>query len=168
MVRWSILAFLEPAVRRCGFARLYRCDRSYGGASGSTSSGPGCRQRPSASSDTRPASCGWRRSASGKEGRHGSFARRWVRMRPSSRSIPIAFDFILIDGDHTCDGLKKDWEAWRELIGKRGIVALHDSVKPTGSAGAGSVDYSNDVIARDSRFETLEEAWTLRVLRRMA
>lgn len=37
------------------------------------------------------------------------------------------FDFIFIDGDHTYEGVKKDWEMYGPLINEGGIVAFHDS-----------------------------------------
>jgi predicted O-methyltransferase YrrM len=89
-----------------------------------------------------------------------------ARAARNPRVSEAPFDFILIDGEHTYDGLRRDWEAWSPLMAPRGVVALHDSVKVQGQAGAGSVDYSNDVIVHDPRFEPVEEAWTLRVLRR--
>jgi len=34
--------------------------------------------------------------------------------------------FALIDGDHTYDGVKKDFEMYRPLVRKGGLVAFHD------------------------------------------
>ena len=39
------------------------------------------------------------------------------------------FDFLFIDGDHTYDGVKKDFEMYSPLVRKGGIVAFHDIVK---------------------------------------
>lgn len=35
-------------------------------------------------------------------------------------------DFLFIDGDHTYDGVKMDFEMYGKLVGKRGIIAFHD------------------------------------------
>jgi predicted O-methyltransferase YrrM len=35
-------------------------------------------------------------------------------------------DLLLIDGDHTYDGVKKDWEMYSPLVKKGGVVAFHD------------------------------------------
>lgn len=35
-------------------------------------------------------------------------------------------DFLFIDGDHTYEGVKKDYEMYRHLVKKGGIVAFHD------------------------------------------
>jgi predicted O-methyltransferase YrrM len=35
-------------------------------------------------------------------------------------------DFLFIDGDHTYEGVKQDWEMYSGLVRKGGIVAFHD------------------------------------------
>ncbi len=35
-------------------------------------------------------------------------------------------DFLFIDGDHTYEGLKRDFEMYSPLIGKCGIIGFHD------------------------------------------
>jgi predicted O-methyltransferase YrrM len=35
-------------------------------------------------------------------------------------------DFLFIDGDHTYDGVRKDWESYGEMMRPGGLVALHD------------------------------------------
>lgn len=35
-------------------------------------------------------------------------------------------DFLFIDGDHTYEGVKKDFEMYSSLVKKNGIIALHD------------------------------------------
>jgi predicted O-methyltransferase YrrM len=35
-------------------------------------------------------------------------------------------DFLFIDGDHTYEGVKKDFEMYSPLVGAGGIIALHD------------------------------------------
>ena len=35
-------------------------------------------------------------------------------------------DFLLIDGDHTYNGVKKDFEMYNKLVSKNGLIALHD------------------------------------------
>jgi len=37
-------------------------------------------------------------------------------------------DFLFIDGDHTYEGVKKDFEMYSPLVRKRGIIAFHDIV----------------------------------------
>lgn len=35
-------------------------------------------------------------------------------------------DFLFIDGDHTYEGVKQDWEMYRDLVAKDGIIGFHD------------------------------------------
>ena len=35
-------------------------------------------------------------------------------------------DFLFIDGDHTYEGVKKDFELYRSLVNNKGIIAFHD------------------------------------------
>ena len=35
-------------------------------------------------------------------------------------------DLLFIDGDHTYEGVKKDWEMYSPLVRKGGIIAFHD------------------------------------------
>ena len=95
----------------------------------------------------------------------------WVRQtsvdalkQPAVRQAP--FDFVFLDGDHTYEGTRLDWEGWSPLIEPGGIIALHDSFLPPGHDDAGSVRYSNEVIALDPRFEQIDAVLSLRVLRR--
>lgn len=37
-------------------------------------------------------------------------------------------DFLLIDGDHTYEGVKQDFEMYSPLVSDRGIIAFHDIV----------------------------------------
>jgi|WetSurSiteA1Bulk_404760.scaffolds.fasta_scaffold09056_2 predicted O-methyltransferase YrrM len=40
-------------------------------------------------------------------------------------------DFLMIDGDHTFKGAKKDWDLYSPLVKQNGIIALHDIVHHT-------------------------------------
>lgn len=35
-------------------------------------------------------------------------------------------DFLFIDGDHTYEGVKRDWEMYSPLVRKGGLIAFHD------------------------------------------
>jgi predicted O-methyltransferase YrrM len=99
----------------------------------------------------------------------------WVRLtgaeaarahRAASRE-PV--DFVFIDGDHTYEGLRTDWEAWSPLVASTGIVALHDS-RSTPARNideAGSVIFTREVILRDPRFAHVEAVDSLTVLCRV-
>lgn len=72
-------------------------------------------------------------------------------------------DFLFIDGDHRYEGLKADWEAWRDRVAPGGIVGLHDTI----GGRFGCERYLHEVILPDPEFERIEEVHTLTVLRRV-
>src|SRR5271170_882466 len=82
---------------------------------------------------------------------------RWVRMtgadagRQFAATGEPAVDFIFIDGDHSYDGLRQDWEAWSGLVAPGGFIALHDSCSSTERKidDAGSVIYTRGAIMHD-------------------
>jgi hypothetical protein len=90
--------------------------------------------------------------------------------RAYARSGAEPPDFIFIDGDHSFEGLRGDWEAWSGLVASDGVVALHDthSCAARNIENAGSVRYASEVILHDSRFRLLEQVDTLTVLQRPA
>ena len=62
-----------------------------------------------------------------------------------------------IDGDHTYDGLRGDWESWSGLVagGRRCGAARQLFERGAANRRAGSVRYTRDVIRRDPRFEVV-------------
>jgi predicted O-methyltransferase YrrM len=101
---------------------------------------------------------------------------RWIRstgaesgrLFATRRETPV--DFVFIDGDHSYQGLREDWEAWSGLVGPGGVIALHDSrsTPERNIEDAGSVRFTREVAFCDPRFETLETVDSLTVLRRIA
>ncbi len=43
-----------------------------------------------------------------------------------SDRVDSGIDFLFIDGDHTYEGVKQDFEMYSELVSEGGIIALHD------------------------------------------
>lgn len=84
--------------------------------------------------------------------------------RRTDVAVWLPVDFVFIDGDHTYDGLRGDWESWSGHIALQGIVALHDSRHRN---GVGSERFTQEVIRHDSRFELLEEIDSLTILKRV-
>jgi len=78
-------------------------------------------------------------------------------------------DFLFIDGDHSFAGLREDWEAWSGLVSAGGVVALHDSCSSAARNidDAGSVQYTDSVIRKDSRFHFVEAVDTLSIFQRV-
>jgi len=83
--------------------------------------------------------------------------------------VPDEIDFIFIDGDHSIEGIRKDWDDWSKKIRKGGIIALHDTAVPVfdpSRSTLGSVKYFGEVIKYDQRFEIVEKTDSLHILRR--
>jgi predicted O-methyltransferase YrrM len=83
--------------------------------------------------------------------------------------VPNEVDFIFIDGDHSLEGIKRDWNEWSNKIRKGGILALHDTAVPVFDPSRiflGSVQYFDEVIKYDQRFEVIEKTDSLHILRR--
>ncbi len=49
------------------------------------------------------------------------------KVRELLEGSPI--DFLMIDGDHTYEGVKRDWELYEPLVAPGGLIALHDIVE---------------------------------------
>jgi predicted O-methyltransferase YrrM len=78
------------------------------------------------------------------------------------------YDFIFIDGDHSAEGITKDWEDWSYKLEKNGIIALHDTNIPPHDptvADLGSYKVFQTVIKNDPRFDILETVDSLNILR---
>lgn len=79
-----------------------------------------------------------------------------------------AVELIFIDGDHSYEGLVRDWRAWSPLVARGGVVCLHDSrstpERPIDDAG--SVAATAAVVRKDPDFELVEEIDSLTIVRR--
>lgn len=73
--------------------------------------------------------------------------------------LPV--DFLFIDGDHSYEGLKVDWESWSQHVVEGGIICLHDSAN---RGNCGSEEFTNKVILNDSRFRLLKVVDSLTIL----
>jgi predicted O-methyltransferase YrrM len=104
--------------------------------------------------------------------RNGSV--RWLRMTGRQAAHDQALhklggvDFIFIDGDHSYNGIREDWEGWSPRVVPGGIIALHDSRSYEGHDidSAGSVKFTRDVIVNDPRFKVVETVHSLTALER--
>jgi predicted O-methyltransferase YrrM len=78
-----------------------------------------------------------------------------------ARVAAAPFDFVFIDSDHSFEGLRTDWEAWKPLASD--IIALHDVIGPP---EIGSVRFAQEHIFTDARFVLCETAGSLAILKR--
>ncbi len=99
---------------------------------------------------------------------------RWVRTT-GDRAAGIyrqeeeaGVELIFIDGDHSYEGLLRDWQAWSPLVAPGGLVCLHDSrsTPERPIEDAGSVRATRENIRTDPAFELIEEVDSLTVLGR--
>lgn len=102
---------------------------------------------------------------------------RWLEMTGDSAALfltteaegcQLAMDLVFIDGDHSYEGLRKDWVAWSALIRLGGLVALHDtrSTAARPLRDCGSVRFAQDCIRMDPRFVVVREVDSLTVVQR--
>lgn len=115
---------------------------------------------------------GWARRIAHREVEKTSNGRVvWIerlgREAPSLAEVQpfLPVDFLFIDGDHSYEGLRADWQAWKNHVAAGGIVALHDSRCRN---GCGSERFTRDVILEDAGFEPVDAIDSLTVLRRKA
>lgn len=115
---------------------------------------------------------GWARRIAHREvARSGNGRVRWIERL--GQDVPalgevqpfLPVDFLFIDGDHSYEGLRGDWLAWKDRLAPGGIVALHDS---RCREGCGSERFAQDVVLKDDGFQWVEEVDSLTVLRRKA
>ena len=84
-------------------------------------------------------------------------------------TIPGNFDFIFIDGDHSIEGITRDYTDWSKRIEPGGILALHDTSVPGHNQNVeklGSYKYFQEIIKYDAQFNLLETVDSLNILRK--
>jgi hypothetical protein len=81
-----------------------------------------------------------------------------ARTRDALRGEPL--DFLLIDGDHTYDGVRRDFEDYGPLVRPGGLIAFHDIAQPGELRPGGATLLGGEVplLWRElcSRYETRE------------
>jgi hypothetical protein len=112
--------------------------------------------------------------AHGELGRVSNGRVVWIREQgvraSASDQIRTAtpLDFVFIDSAEFHDALRVEWQAWAPLVGRGGIIALHDSLHLESDAAPGGTDMCRvrDAIFGDRRFRRLETIDSLTVLQR--
>jgi predicted O-methyltransferase YrrM len=54
-------------------------------------------------------------------------------------------DLLFIDGDHTYEGVKRDFEMYSPMVAQRGIIAIHDIVDHGPESGVGVSKYWDQI-----------------------
>jgi predicted O-methyltransferase YrrM len=89
----------------------------------------------------------------------------------AAQQIDGTFDFIFVDGDHSLDGIRRDWNDWAGRVRSGGVIALHDTRVPNHDpsvAELGSHQYYESHIRSDDRFSVCDQVDSLTVLERRA
>lgn len=87
----------------------------------------------------------------------------------AAQHLTGTFDFIFVDGDHSLEGIRRDWSDWSGRVQPGGVIALHDTRVPPhnpGVAALGSCQFFESTIRFDERFTLVEQADSLSVLQR--
>jgi len=66
-------------------------------------------------------------------------------------------DLLFIDGDHTYDGVKRDFTLYSPLVGKGGVVAFHDIAEHSAETGCEVSKYWNEIKQHYSHEEIIED-----------
>ncbi|HEX4346564.1 MAG TPA: class I SAM-dependent methyltransferase [Vicinamibacterales bacterium] len=98
----------------------------------------------------------------------------WIRQpgqtAAASDAIRLAapFDFVFLDPPQTEAIVRATWEPWSALMAPAGFIALHDSRPSPESPGFApdSMRYAMSVVRNDPRFEIVDQAGLITVLRR--
>lgn len=82
--------------------------------------------------------------------------------------LPADIDFMFVDGDHSYQGLERDWAIVLRKLAPGGIICLHDTSRPAVGdfPNHESVKFFQQHIRHHPEFEWLECCRTLNVLRR--
>jgi predicted O-methyltransferase YrrM len=66
-------------------------------------------------------------------------------------------DFLLIDGDHTYEGVKKDYEMYKSLVSPGGMIGFHDIVPHSAESGCEVNRFWREFSARCKTQEFVED-----------
>jgi predicted O-methyltransferase YrrM len=72
------------------------------------------------------------------------------------KSIPQSLDFLFIDGDHTYEGVKRDFLAYSPLVRAGGVVAFHDIVEHPKDGGCEVARFWNEIKQQYRHEEIIE------------
>lgn len=82
--------------------------------------------------------------------------------------LPAGVDFMFVDGDHSYEGIERDWAIVLRRLAPGGIICLHDTTRPAVGdfPNHESVKFFEQHIRHHQEFEWLECCRTMNVLKR--
>ena len=82
--------------------------------------------------------------------------------------LPGQVDFMFVDGDHSYDGLKRDWHIVLDRLRPGGVACFHDTSLPADKPAqyCGAAEYFDEHIRTSAGFQHVETVETLNVMRR--
>jgi predicted O-methyltransferase YrrM len=80
-----------------------------------------------------------------------------TRDEVAARLKGAPLDFLFIDGDHTYDGVKRDYEMYGPLVRKGGLIAFHDIVQTPAAAAHQVARFWEEVKQRHATQEFIED-----------
>ena len=78
------------------------------------------------------------------------------------KSITQSLDLLFIDGDHTYEGVKRDFFAYSPLVRAGGVVAFHDMVEHPKDSGCEVARFWNEIkqqFRHEEIIENPQQAW---------
>ena len=81
--------------------------------------------------------------------------------------IRVNFDFLFIDGDHSYEGVKADFEHWEQFVKVGGHIAFHDMVQIPGSKPNQVQEYYSSELSKVEWIKEVERADSTIVFRRL-
>lgn len=96
---------------------------------------------------------------------------RWVEMLSfdAVKHVPDNLDFVFMDGDHSYEGIKKDWHDWSAKIKKGGFILLHDTSIPAHDhtvGQLGSYKFYKEYISKSPDFNHVGTVDSLNILQK--
>jgi predicted O-methyltransferase YrrM len=103
----------------------------------------------------------------GRESR-GTVEWRHERSDTAIHSFEGEIDFLLIDGDHDYEPVRRDWDDWSPRVATGGVVAFHDALldAPWMDAGFGSARFVQELRDREDGWRLVDSADSLAVFKR--
>lgn len=83
--------------------------------------------------------------------------------------IPEGVDFIFVDGDHSFEGVKKDFEIFSKKLSQNGVLLFHDARQYEGGlpkSDWGPVRLVNEIIRNNGNWQITDEADSLVVIKK--